>query len=59
VVERRDFGLDDLKRYPLFAPEFLEFLRQVIPPTRHAELVASIVLTAMKPLDKVETGGNG
>jgi hypothetical protein len=49
VVDRRPFALDDLVRYPLFAPEFLEFLRRVMPLHRHAELVRSIVVTARKP----------
>ncbi len=49
VVERRSFGLDDLTRYPLFAPEFIEFLRRIMPPDRHAELVFCVVLTARKP----------
>jgi hypothetical protein len=47
--ERRPFGLDDITRYPLFAPEFLEFLRRVMPPQRHAELVFSLGVTAHKP----------
>lgn len=46
---RQPFGLADLTRYPLFAPEFLDFLRRVMPPHRHAELVFSIVVTARKP----------
>lgn len=49
VVERRPFGLDDLARYPLFAPDFLAFLRQVIPAARHDELVWSVTVTAGKP----------
>jgi hypothetical protein len=49
VAERAPFGLDDLGRYPLFAPDFLEFLRQAIPPARHRELVFSIAVTASKP----------
>jgi hypothetical protein len=49
VVERRPFGLGDLTRYPLFAPEFLDFLRRIMPPARHAELVSSIAVTARKP----------
>jgi hypothetical protein len=49
VAERAAFGLDDLGRYPLFAPDFLEFLRQAIPPVRHRELVFSIAVTASKP----------
>jgi hypothetical protein len=48
VAERAAFGLDDLGRYPLFAPDFLEFLRQAIPPARHRELVFSIAVTASK-----------
>jgi len=43
------FGLADLMRYPLFAPEFLDFLRRVMPPERHAELVFGLVVTAWKP----------
>ncbi len=49
VVERKPFGLAELSRYPLFTPEFLDFLRGVIPPHRHTEVVYSIVVTARKP----------
>jgi hypothetical protein len=49
VSDRRAFGLHDLTRYPLFAPEFLEFLRRAMPAERHAELVFSIAVTARKP----------
>jgi len=50
VVERRWFGLADLARYPLFTPEFLEFMGKVMPPHRHNELVSSIAVTARKPV---------
>jgi hypothetical protein len=50
-VDRRPFGLADLNRYPLFSADFLEFLRRVMPPSRHGELVVSMVITARKPLD--------
>jgi hypothetical protein len=49
VVERRTFGLEDLTRYPLFAADFLAFMRRIMPPHRHQELVFSIVVTAQKP----------
>lgn len=49
VVERKAFGLDDLARYPLFASDFIDFMRRIMPPHRHAELVFSIVITARKP----------
>lgn len=48
VVERRAFSLRDLTRYPLFAPEFIEFLGRVMPPSRHDELVFSVVVTARR-----------
>ena len=50
VVERRSCGLEDLERYPLFAADFLDFLRKVMPPHRHAELVFAIAITARKPM---------
>jgi len=49
VVERTPFGLGDLARYPLFAAEFLDFLRGTIPSERHGELVYSIAIVAQKP----------
>jgi hypothetical protein len=49
VGARRPFGLQDLTRYPLFAPDFLDFLRRVMPAHRHQELVFSIIITAGKP----------
>jgi hypothetical protein len=49
VVDRKPFGLDDLIRYPLFTPDFIDFMRRVMPPHRHQELVHSIVITARKP----------
>jgi hypothetical protein len=53
VVAQRPFGLADLSRYPLFAPEFLEFMRKTMPPHRHDELVRSVTITAHKPAAQV------
>ncbi len=55
VVERRPVGFQDIERYPLFAPEFLDFLRKVMPPHRHAELVFSIAITVRKPVASSRT----
>jgi hypothetical protein len=49
TVERRPFGLDALSRYPLFPPEFLDFVRRVVPRERHDAIVHAVVLTARKP----------
>jgi tRNA 2-thiouridine synthesizing protein A len=49
VQDRRPFGLDRLTRYPLFTPEFLAFLRRMVPAEGHAELVSAVVVTARRP----------
>jgi TusA-related sulfurtransferase len=49
VHDRQPFGLDDLARYPLFTPEFLDFMRRAVPPERHDSLVSSLVVTARRP----------
>jgi len=49
VEARRPFGLDALARYPIFAPEFLDFVRRVVPPERHDSLVYAVDLTAKNP----------
>lgn len=48
TVARAAFGLDALARYPLFAAEFLDFVRAVVPVDRHDTLVYSVVVTAHK-----------
>jgi tRNA 2-thiouridine synthesizing protein A len=46
---RRPVGLADLRRYPLFTPEFFDFLQRVLPADRHDQVVCAIVVTARKP----------
>jgi hypothetical protein len=41
--------LNDIALYPLFTSEFIDFLRRLMPPERHGELVLSIVIVARKP----------
>jgi hypothetical protein len=48
VVEHRPFGLAALARYPLFPPEFLDFVRAAVPADRHDTIVFSVVVTAGK-----------
>lgn len=49
TVDRRPFGLAALARYPLFPPEFLDFIRRAVPPDRHDAFVYAVVVTARKP----------
>ena len=55
VADRAPFGLEALARYPLFPPEFVDFVRAVVPADRHDAVVYSVVLTARKPM--VQEGG--
>jgi len=48
TVDRRPFGIDALASYPVFLPEFVAFLRRVVPADRHDELVWSVVVLARK-----------
>lgn len=48
VIDRRPFGLAALVRYPLFPPEFLDFVRRVVPAEHHDTLVHAVVVTATK-----------
>jgi hypothetical protein len=50
VADRAPFGLEALTRYPLFPPEFVDFVRAVVPVDRHDTLLSSVVLTARKPV---------
>ena len=51
--ERRPVGLTEIGRYPLFTPEFLDFLRHVMPSEHQEAVVYSIVVTARKPEPRV------
>ena len=49
VVGRRRFSIDDAARYPLFTPELIEAMRDLLPPEQHGEVATSITLVARKP----------
>jgi hypothetical protein len=48
VFDRRSLGLAALGRYPVFPPEFLDFVRRVVPPEHHDTLVHAVIVTARK-----------
>ena len=49
IQERRPVSIDELTHYPVFPEELVEFLHRAVPESRHAELVWSVTLTALKP----------
>jgi hypothetical protein len=50
TADRRTFGIADLARYPLFPPEFLDFVRRVFPGERDQGIVHTVVVTGRRPL---------
>lgn len=56
VHERRDLGIDDCGRYPLFPTELLDVMRRVIPAGRHGRIAISITVSARRgSADAVES----
>lgn len=49
VVERHGFGLEDAARYPLFTPELIALMRELIPTDRQGEVAVAVTVTATKP----------
>jgi hypothetical protein len=52
TAARAPFGLDALARYPLFPPQFVDFVRTAVPPPQHDHLVHAVVVTAVRPAAK-------
>jgi hypothetical protein len=50
TVDRRPFRIADLARYPLFPPDFLDFVRRVLPNERDQDIVHTVVVTGRKPV---------
>jgi SAM-dependent methyltransferase len=43
------FGLDAASLYPLFTPEIIDRLRELLPVDRHAQVATSVLVTAERP----------
>jgi arsenite methyltransferase len=49
VDNRVPFGLDEAALYPLFTPELVDQLRELLPEERHAHVATSVVVRARRP----------
>lgn len=49
VVERHPFRLSDAARYPLFTPDLIELMHQLLPPERHDAVATGVTIRAAKP----------
>jgi hypothetical protein len=48
VRHREPVSVDDLALYPLFTPELLRLMRELIPQERQSAVATAIVLTARR-----------
>ena len=48
VVERHPFGLDDASQYPLFTPDLIDLMGELLTPAQKAEVATSITVIAAK-----------
>lgn len=51
VHERRAFGIEEVANIPLFTPDLIELMYELIPADRQAEVATAVTLTATKPAD--------
>lgn len=48
VPERFPFGLDRAAGYPLFTPDLVDLMRELIPSDRQDEIATSVIVKATK-----------
>ena len=49
VLDRSPMGVEDLALYPLFTPDLLDLMRQLIPPDRQDAVGVAVVVRARLP----------
>ena len=49
VLDRSPMGVEDLALYPLFTPDLLDLMRQLIPPERQAAVGVAVVVRTRLP----------
>lgn len=49
VRDRAPFGLADAARYPLFTPDLVEVMRELLSEQQQAEVAVAVIATARRP----------
>ena len=49
IGERTPFGIDRAALYPLFTPEIIDLMRELIPPDGQDRVAISVIAKARKP----------
>lgn len=50
VIERRPVRLEDIADYPLFTPDLIATMRELLSPERQGEVAVSVTVRTRKPL---------
>jgi hypothetical protein len=49
VFGHRPMSIDDVARFPLYPPELIDLMRRLMPPSQHAEVATSVIVSAERP----------
>lgn len=49
VVDRRPFSVDEAAHYPMFTPDLIALMRELLPADKHDDLATVITVVARKP----------
>jgi hypothetical protein len=49
IGERVPYGVEEAALYPLFTPEVIDLMRELIPPDRQTSVAVSVIARARKP----------
>jgi hypothetical protein len=49
MSDRIEYGIDDVALYPLFTPDLIALMRELIPPERQHAVATSVIARAVKP----------
>lgn len=49
ITERHPFRLSDAARYPLFTPDLIELMEELLPAERHDNVATGVTIRAVKP----------
>jgi arsenite methyltransferase len=49
IGERVPYGIEEAALYPLFTPEVIDLMRELIPPDKQTSVAVSVIAMARKP----------
>lgn len=49
MTDRIEYGIDDVALYPLFTPDLIALMRELIQPERQHSVATSVIARAVKP----------